>query len=73
MIWDADSGAFAGGVDIADGCGVCRTSLAGELLLTSGSGIVERVACDRLAATKRIPSTALASSQWDNHVFFRGG
>ena len=73
MVWDADSGAFAGSVDIADGCGVCRTSIAGELLLTSGSGIVERVACDRLADTSPVPSAALAGSQWDNHVYFRGG
>ena len=72
MVWDADSGGFAGSVDIADGCGVSRTSTAGELLLTSGSGIVERVACDRLATTRRIPSAALAGGQWDNHVYFRG-
>jgi hypothetical protein len=72
MVWDADSGGFAGSVDIADGCGVCRTSIAGELLLTGGSGIVERVACDRLAITRPIPSAAPAGSQWDNHVYFRG-
>jgi hypothetical protein len=71
MVWDAESGAFAGSVDIADGCGLSRTSVAGEFLLTSGTGVVERVACDRLAGAQRIPSAALADGQWDNHVFFR--
>ncbi len=45
LFWDAETGAFAGGIDIADGCGVSRTSLADEFLLTSGAGVVERVTC----------------------------
>jgi hypothetical protein len=64
-------GAFAGGIDIADGCGISRTSVAGEFLLTSGAGMVERVTCDRLLRTQKMESAVLAGGQWDNHVSFR--
>jgi hypothetical protein len=71
LFWDADAGVFAGGIDIADGCGVSRTSLAGEFLLTSGAGVVERVTCGGPLGTQRMESAALADGQWDNHVSFR--
>ena len=71
LFWDTEVGVFAGGIDIADGCGVSRTSLAGEFLLTSGAGIVERVTCDEPLRTQRMESAALADGQWDNHVSFR--
>jgi uncharacterized protein len=71
LFWDAEAGVFAGGIDIADGCGVSRTSLAGEFLLTSGAGVVERVTCGGPFRTQRMESTALADGQWDNHVSFR--
>jgi hypothetical protein len=71
LFWDAESGAFAGGIDIADGCGVSRTSVVGEFLLTSGTGVVERVTCDGLLRPQKLESAALADGQWDNHVSFR--
>jgi len=71
LFWDAEAGAFAGGIDIADGCGVSRTSLAGEFLLTSGAGVVERVHCEGPLRTQKLESAALADGQWDNHVSFR--
>jgi hypothetical protein len=71
LFWDAETGVFAGGIDIADGCGVSRTSLAGECLLTSGAGVVERVTCEGPLRTQRMESVALADGQWDNHVSFR--
>jgi hypothetical protein len=71
LFWDAETGVFAGGIDIADGCGVIRTSLAGEFLLTSGAGVVERVTCEGPLRTQRMESAALADGQWDNHVSFR--
>jgi len=71
LIWDSETGAFAGGIDITDGCGLSRTSLAGEFLLTSGAGVVERVACDGPLHPRKIEAAALADGQWDNHVSFR--
>jgi uncharacterized protein len=70
LFWDSEARAFAGGIDLADGCGTSRTSVAGEFLLTSGDGVVERVTCDGLRV-ERIASAALANGQWDNHVSFR--
>jgi hypothetical protein len=71
LVWDADTGTFAGGIDIADGCGLSPTSRAGELLLTSGAGVVERMTCGGQLRTQRMESAALADGQWDNHVSFR--
>ncbi len=71
LFWDAEAGVFAGGIDIADGCGISRTSLAGEFLLTSGAGVVERVTCGAPLRTQKMESAALADGQWDNHVSFR--
>lgn len=71
LIWDSETGAFAGGIDITDGCGLSRTSRAGELLLTSGTGVVERVVCDAPLHPRKIEAAALADGQWDNHVSFR--
>ena len=71
LFWDVESGVFAGAVDIADGCGLSRTSRAGEFLLTSGTGVVERVTCSGPLRPQRMDSAALADGQWDNHVSFR--
>jgi hypothetical protein len=71
LFWDAATSAFAGAIDIADGCGLSRTSLAGEFLLTSGTGVVERVTCGGPLRPQRMESDALADGQWDNHVAFR--
>ena len=71
LFWDAATSAFAGAIDIADGCGLSRTSLAGEFLLTSGTGVVERVTCGGPLRPRKIESSALADGQWDNHVSFR--
>ena len=70
LVWDSEAGAFAGGLDLADGCGLSCTAVAGEFLLTSGQGVVERVTCDGLRVG-RIASAPLADGQWDNHVTFR--
>ena len=70
LFWDTEAGAFAGSVDLADGCGLSRTSSAGELLLTSGTGVVERAAGDERLRTQRLESALLADGQWDNHVAF---
>jgi hypothetical protein len=71
LFWDTEAGAFTGSVDISDGCGVSRTSLAGEFLLTSGTGVVERVTCAGVLRTQEMDSALLADGQWDNHVSFR--
>jgi hypothetical protein len=71
LFWDAEAGTFAGSVDIGDGCGLSRTSLAGEFLLTSGTGVVERVTCTDALRAQRMESMLLADGQWDNHVSFR--
>ena len=71
LFWDAATDVFAGAVDIADGCGLSRTSRAGEFLLTSGTGLVERVTCGGPLRPQKMDSTALADGQWDNHVSFR--
>ena len=71
LVWEAETGAFVGGIDIADGCGLSRTSSDGELLLTSGAGVVERAICEAPLRSRRIESAALADGQWDNHVAFR--
>jgi uncharacterized protein len=71
LVWDGQTGVFAGGIDIADGCGLSRTSRAGEFLLTSGAGVVERVTCGGPLSPQRIESNALVDGQWDNHVSFR--
>jgi hypothetical protein len=71
LFWDAESAVFAGSIDIADGCGVSRTSLANEFLLTSGAGVVERVTCEGPLRAQKMESAALADGQWDNHVSFR--
>ena len=72
LFWDAEAGVFAGGLDITDGCGLSRTSIPGEFLLTSGSGVVERVTCEAPLRPRRMDSALLAAGQWDNHVSFRG-
>ena len=71
LFWDSESGAFAGGIDIADGCGISRTSGAGEFLLTGGTGTVERVSCPGPRRAQTMDCAALAGGQWDNHVAFR--
>jgi hypothetical protein len=68
LFWDGDSCAFAGAVDIADGCGLSPTASIGEFLLTSGAGIVERVVCEGGLRRRRLDSAALMQGQWDNHV-----
>jgi hypothetical protein len=71
LFWDAETGAFAGGVDIADGCGLSRTARAGEFLLTGGTGAVERVNCPGPLRAQTMDTAALADGPWDNHVAFR--
>jgi hypothetical protein len=71
LFWDAETGVFAGTIDIADGCGLSRTSRGGEFLLTSGTGIVERVTCGGPLHPQKMASAALADGRWDNHVSFR--
>src|SRR5262249_8070715 len=71
VVWEASTGAFVGGIDIADGCGLSRTSCDGQLLLTSGAGVVERAICEARLRTQTMESAALANGQWDNHVAFR--
>jgi hypothetical protein len=71
LFWDAETSVFAGAIDIADGCGLSRTSRVGEFLLTSGAGVVERVTCGGPLRPQRMGSDALADGQWDNHVSFR--
>jgi len=70
LFWDAGTGAFASNVDITDGCGLSPTSTAGEFLLTSGTGVAERVSCDGQLRPRRLDSALLADGQWDNHVSF---
>lgn len=71
LFWDTGAGVFEGTIDIADGGGLSRTSLPGEFLLTSGTGVVERVRCDGGLRSRPIESPALADGRWDNHVSFR--
>jgi uncharacterized protein len=71
LFWDAETSVFAGAIDIADGCGLSRTSRAGEFLLTSGAGVVERVTCGGPLRPQKMDSAPLADGLWDNHVSFR--
>jgi hypothetical protein len=64
--WDANSGAYCGHTDVADGCGIAAGNEPGEFLLSSGLGGVWRY---RLSGQQQpLGGLAAMDARWDNHM-----
>ncbi|MQX37820.1 DUF1513 domain-containing protein [Roseospira navarrensis] len=64
-LWDLDAEAFAGAVEVPDGCGVAPDGTPGGFILTSGAGGVWRHGRD---GTAPLPGEAATARRWDNHL-----
>lgn len=64
--WDANSGAYCGHTDVADGCGLAAGNEAGEFILSSGLGGIMRY---RLTGQQQaLGEVAAMDARWDNHM-----
>lgn len=64
-LWSLPDGAYAGAVEVADGCGVAPDGTPGGFIITSGAGGVVRH--DR-GGTTTVGGAFLANRRWDNHL-----
>lgn len=68
LFWDRETRQVAGGLELADVCGVAPAGPAGVFVVTSGIGGVLLYDVAR-ARSLKLAAPVFAGSHWDNHVF----